>query len=118
MITSVTFVVVSGRVPTTEQLTFKKVDCNLWLRLKSKWLSEFVFFVAAGDVVVALMLCLCCVVFECGGFWLKRQVRDGIDIFSVEKQPFYAWLARQHVKEKTSKRRRWNYVATAAFSTT
>jgi len=86
VITSVTFVVVSGRVPTTEQLTFKKVDCNLW--------SEFVFFIAAGDVVVALMLCLCCVVFECGGSWLreplsrKRQVRDGIDTFSVEKQPF------------------------------
>ena len=78
-------------MPTTEQLTFKKVDCNLWLRLKSKLLSEFVFFVAAGDVVVALMLCLCCVVFECGGSWLreplsrKRQVRDGVDMFSVEK---------------------------------
>ena len=61
MITSVTFVVVSGRVPTTEQFTLKKTECSLKLWLKLKCLFLLFFFFAAGDVVVALILCLCCV---------------------------------------------------------
>ena len=109
MITSVTFVVVSGRVPTTAQFTFKKVNCSVRLWLKSKLMFLFFFFFAAGDVVVALILCLCCV----GVRWslalrepLSRMSRVRfaracihfcVDTFSVEKQPFYAWLARQHV---------------------
>ena len=108
VITSVTFVVVSGRAPTTEQLTFKKVDCGLRLWLKSKWLFEFVSF-----FLLAMLLSPWCFVFLCcvwvrwslagwafcpgrGRHCAVQCVRDGLHVFRW-KTTFCVWVACQHV---------------------